>query len=302
LPNTADTQAARLVLGTAQLGVDYGIANRTGQPGQGEADDILQTAWSAGVRTLDTAQAYGNSEGVIGHFLKANPQCPFNVITKLTSDIDPADPKMIRTAVANSLARLGRKPAGLLLHSGKLLDVWSGPLGDTLTELKRYGEIGELGISVYEPEEFLHALSIPEITLIQAPFNVLDKRFMETGLLNRAKQKNRRLFLRSSFLQGFLTLGVDDLPPQMDFARKTLKGWRDLLEQFQLMPTMAALKFVLQAAPEIEVVIGCETATQLQEIIGHINGPDLSPDILSVISALPSAPDRLLNPSKWEIH
>lgn len=299
LPNTAEQNIDRLVLGTAQLGTKYGVANLTGKPDQGEAANILQMAWQSGIRTLDTAQAYGNSEEVIGHFLQANPQCPFNVITKLVADIDPTNSQTIRDATAKSLARLGCKPAGLLLHSGKMLNAWNGPLGDTLTDLKGHGEIGELGVSVYEPEEFRLALSIPEITLIQAPFNVLDQRLLRNGLLDIAREQGRRVFLRSAFLQGLLLFSSNDLPAQFNFAKNDLAPWWDCLDHFGLDALGTTLKYLLQTLPEMEIVIGCETPVQLKEIIQRVQGSDLGPDILASIAALPQAPNRLANPALW---
>ena len=45
-------EANRLVLGTAQLGMPYGIANRSGQPDASQARAIVEAAWEAGIRTL----------------------------------------------------------------------------------------------------------------------------------------------------------------------------------------------------------------------------------------------------------
>jgi len=300
LPNIADKNTARLVLGTAQLGADYGIANSTGQPDQHEANAILQTAWNAGMRTLDTAQAYGNSEIVIGHFLKASPECPFNIITKLAAETNPSDPEAIKAAVDKSCLRLGRSPEGFLLHNGKLLNVWNGPLGKTLLDLKRQGKIGEIGVSIYEPDEFQLALSIPEIKFIQAPFNVIDQRLLKRGLLKQAQEQGRRIFLRSTFLQGLLLIQPQDLPSQFNFAKENLQSWWELLDRFQLDALAVAIKYILNAVPEVELVIGLETVKQLSEIVKHVHGPDLTPDILAAVTALPQGAFRLINPAQWE--
>ena len=290
---------SRLVLGTAQLGMLYGIANATGKPDKEQANDILATAWENGVRILDTAQVYGDSEAVIGNFLKSHPQCRFDVITKLTPDVDTTSSADIATAVLASTQRLGQKPTALFLHSYDQLTHWNGLLGETLIDLQGRGEIGELGVSVYEPEEFQRAMSNPEITLIQAPFNVLDRRLVDAGLLEKARQTGRRVFLRSAFLQGLLRLDAGAMPPGMAFAEKSLMEWWKLLERFRLSPIKTALNFILQAAPELEIVVGCETAEQFQEIVRYLKNPDLSPEIMAEIHALPPAPGRLLNPSQW---
>ena len=56
----------RLALGTAQFGLTYGVANSAGQVVGSSVALILARAADAGVDTLDTAVAYGESEAVLG--------------------------------------------------------------------------------------------------------------------------------------------------------------------------------------------------------------------------------------------
>ena len=72
-----------LSLGTVQLGLSYGINNADGKPSQETANAILDAALAGGINTLDTAGAYGDSEVVIGNWLKtiAPEKRPF-IVTK----------------------------------------------------------------------------------------------------------------------------------------------------------------------------------------------------------------------------
>ena len=45
---------SRLVLGTAQLGMDYGIANANGRPVYNTARSIVQEAWESGICEFHT--------------------------------------------------------------------------------------------------------------------------------------------------------------------------------------------------------------------------------------------------------
>ena len=56
----------KMVLGTAQFGMDYGIANLMGKPTRKDVLSILALAWEKGVRRFDTAPGYGNSEHLLG--------------------------------------------------------------------------------------------------------------------------------------------------------------------------------------------------------------------------------------------
>jgi len=296
---TDEKAMSLLVLGTAQLGMPYGIANKTGQPDQKLANEILRTAWEKGIRTLDTAQVYGESESVIGKFLKSHPDCRFNIITKLPPDTETNSPQDIRSAFRNCQARLGCSPAGLLLHNAQMLKAWDGPLGEALTDLKQQGDTGELGVSLYHPEEFELALGIPEITMIQTPFNVMDQRIVKSGLLEKARETGRRVFFRSSFLQGLLLIRPEALPPQFDFAKDALQLWWDFLDRARLDALGTALKFSLQSAPLADIIVGCETASQLLDITNHFHGAPLNPDHLAAITNLAVDDLRLTNPSQW---
>ena len=56
----------KLILGTAQFGLDYGINNSVGKPNVESTESILNYAISQKIHILDTADAYGNSSDIIG--------------------------------------------------------------------------------------------------------------------------------------------------------------------------------------------------------------------------------------------
>ena len=56
----------KLSIGTAAFGMDYGITNSSGAVSMREAERILIRGYEKGVRSLDTAAAYGNSEKILG--------------------------------------------------------------------------------------------------------------------------------------------------------------------------------------------------------------------------------------------
>lgn len=81
-------RSERLALGCAQLGMRYGVANTAGQPDQAAAREIVAICLASGVRFFDTAQAYGESEAVLGDALAANSAA--QVISKLSPETAPA--------------------------------------------------------------------------------------------------------------------------------------------------------------------------------------------------------------------
>lgn len=57
---------SRLMLGTAQLGMAYGVANTAGRPDFRQAVRLIAAAADGGVNCFDTAAAYGDSEVILG--------------------------------------------------------------------------------------------------------------------------------------------------------------------------------------------------------------------------------------------
>ena len=115
---------SKLALGTVQFGLEYGVANESGQINFSEAKNILKLAKEKNIDLIDTAIAYGNSEKVIGKigiegfkYISKLPALPENC-----KDID----YWIKDMVEASLNRLRIENLyGLLLHQPKdLLGAW----------------------------------------------------------------------------------------------------------------------------------------------------------------------------------
>ena len=63
---------SKLILGTVQFGLDYGINNNSGKLKKNEVLELLKISYNHGIRTLDTAELYGNAHEIIGDFHKKN--------------------------------------------------------------------------------------------------------------------------------------------------------------------------------------------------------------------------------------
>lgn len=103
---------SKLVLGTAQFGLDYGINNKRGKLSKKEVFKILTYAKKNEIETLDTAYGYGDSEKIIGEFIKKNKIC-FKIISKLPK----CNSKTVEYIFLKSLAKLSQdKIYGYLIH------------------------------------------------------------------------------------------------------------------------------------------------------------------------------------------
>jgi len=284
----------KLALGTAQFGLFYGVANTMGQVSLAETSRIMALALSKGIDTLDTAIAYGESEAALGR-VGVND---WKLITKLPalpeSGVDAAS--WVEAQIEASLARLGvQQLHAVLLHRPKQL---FGPQGSqlfqSLQDLVTAGTVQKIGVSVYAPEELDTLFSNWDFGLVQAPMNVLDRRMLDTGWARRLRARGVELHTRSTFLQGLLLMRSDQRPAWFDSWQPLWASWARWLDDNGLTALQACLRFAL-SQPEVDrVLVGVDSAAQLQSIIDSIAGP--SPDY----STGPSSDDPiLLNPACW---
>ena len=269
----------RLALGTVQFGLNYGIANRSGQVVESEVGTILARAAAAGMDTLDTAIAYGQSEACLGRAGVTG----WRVITKLPPLSQPvADvAQWVEELIGGSLRRLGipQLEAILLHRSHDLL----GPQGETylrtLHDMKAAGMTRAIGVSVYDPGELDRLWPLWRPDLVQAPCNVLDRRLIHSGWLGRLDAAGVRVHLRSAFLQGLLLMprpGSSGHVRAME--RDLLDRWTGWCDERGVSPLAGALAFV-RSLPGVErLVVGVDSAAHLEEILAVSFAESVPPD------------------------
>jgi aryl-alcohol dehydrogenase-like predicted oxidoreductase len=261
----------KIALGTVQFGMSYGISNNAGKTSQEEVGSILADAASYGVRVIDTASLYGNSETVLGRSLPSNSE--FHIVTKTPQFagqvLGESDAQHLEDSLRSSLSKLGRSSVyGLLIHrSSDILLPGGNLLVDRLLKLKQYGLVSKVGVSVYSGLQIDQVLERFPIDLIQLPINVLDQRLLQSGHLQKLKRAGVEIHARSAFLQGLLLMEQQEVPEYFDGVREHLESLRLFMRERGLSPLQAALGFV-SGIPEIDQVIcGVNNARQLGEII-----------------------------------
>lgn len=304
---------ASLVLGGAQFGLPYGIANRAGKPDDTALHAIVDIAERAGISHLDTAAGYGDSEARVGSAL--GPESPLAIVTKLPPNLlDGAPPaaeaeQRVHVAVDRSIWLLRRtRIDAALLHRFEHYEAGQGPVWQTLLSYKKTGRVSRIGVSVYRPEELSALLRNPEVGLVQIPFNILDRRWLDPALQRAiAARPDVILHGRSALLQGLLT--IDDPArwpiPDHDLARRCIGGLKNLAASLGRESVVDLSLAYARAQPWLAgIVVGAETAAQMAENVRLFRTPALTQDqARSVAAILPHPlPDQLLNPALWPTH
>lgn len=297
-----------LVVGSAQLGLAYGAANRTGKPDRKLALRLVRKAADSGIGAFDTARAYGDSEERLGEALKGRR---IKTITKLSplTELSPSSPDAVIAAVddsiAQSLAALQRdKLDCLLLHRAVQLTAFQGAVWKRLEHHLVMGTIGTLGVSVQSPAEALAALDHRNVQHLQLPFNVLDWRWAEAGVIATLRRKRTvTVHARSVFLQGLLACGHAALWPRIEGTdAAALISWLDgCVGKFRRESAADPCLAYVRSQDWIDgVVIGMETEEQLEANLFLSTRQPLTPTDCEAIEACrPRVPERLLNPARW---
>lgn len=293
----------RLGLGTAQFGMDYGMANRRGLVPQAEVVEILQEASRTGVGLLDTAPAYGLSEEALGRALPAG--AGLAVVTKTPefrcAAITAEHARQLHQSFTTSLQRLGRPSIyGLLIHHA---DDLLGPGGELLmtamTSLKARGLVQKVGVSVYTGEQIDRTLAAFPIDLIQVPINVFDQRLIEGGHLRRLKAAGVEIHARSAFLQGLLVSDPDSLPAHLQPARERLRAFRAEAARLGSTPAAAALRFLAGVKELSAVICGVDQKGHLSQDAAALAKP-LTAEESNRFAVLSLRDPQIVDPSRWK--
>jgi len=285
----------RLALGTVQFGLDYGIANASGQVDLAQVRQILVIAQNAGINTLDTAVAYGKSEQSLGQVGVDS----FRIISKL-----PPLPRSVEaqtwveSQIQASLQRLNvKKLDGLLLH--RALDI-VGERGLELQEALKFaveqGWVNSTGLSIYDPTELDHIIPVWKPGLIQTPLNVFDQRLIQSGWLKKLTELNVRIHTRSTFLQGLLLMPIESIPEYFYPWQKHLEAWHLWCKEQAMTPLQAAFAFLNQIQEIEHIVVGVDSAAHLSQILQHAQQQINTDWQRWMISD-----KKLIEPSRWQV-
>ena len=284
----------KLALGTAQFGLSYGIANKYGQVSLDEARKILAIANESGIDTIDTAIAYGESEVCLGEIGTRG----FKVVTKLPALPDGVTDiaSWVDDQVQAALCRLKVDFVyALLLHrSQDLVGAVGRPMVKALARLKDEGVVKKIGVSIYAPKELDAAIKACALDLVQAPLNLIDRRLITSGWLQRLHDQGVEVHTRSAFLQGLLLIPRELIHEKFSPWLNLFDHWYAWLQENRVSAAEACLGFVSSQPLIDRVVIGVDNCVQLRELLRAAIKvpPQQLPD-------LRCEDERLINPSKW---
>lgn len=293
---------SEFTLGTVQLGIPYGINNKSGMPSYEQSAKILQTAIDGGIVSFDTAKSYGKSEAVLGRFFDGNP-ADKTLITKVEFNKEtPADIKeSLFSKVRDSISVLGVSKLPLvLLHSESYLDKYGTYLTDALKELKAEGLVQSVGISFSDKTKLME-LTNPEIfDSVQIPANMFDNKEILNGSIKTLSDAGVAVYVRSVYLQGLFFMDASSLPQKIKSASFALDKLHKLAADNNMSMAALALSYMRGIEGITSLVLGCETPKQLTESLSLFDMPLLNADIIDEINEISQQIEPIvIRPWEW---
>ncbi len=297
-------QLSRLMLGTVQFGMPYGIANRTGQPDYRDVLSIVDTAFKGGVNCFDTAAAYGTSEAVLGRAMRElRIQEDVIVVTKVRALIsfESADARSAEIAIRQSIDESRQRLKLDCLHVVLFHREADAVYLDILEQLKHEGKLLHAGVSCdARPGAAMKFADDNRVSALQLPGNILDHRHKDSGVFGHAASRDIAVFIRSVYLQGLLAMSQECIPEKLREVVPALQRLERMGSDAGMTLTELALRYMLSQNGVTSILVGVETEQQMKANLEMFSRATLPADILSVIeSAGLNMSETLLTPSMW---
>lgn len=283
----------KLILGTVQFGLRYGINNANEKPTEKEVYEMLDIATENHIETLDTADAYGNATELIGNY-HSQREHRFKILSKF---------KFVKQGELHNHVLSSLKKMNILqfeVYSYHSFDDYLNYtfLKEELLLLKDKGLIKKIGISVYTNIQFLKAIEDKNIDVIQIPYNILDNQNIRGAYINLAKKNNKEIHVRSVFLQGLLSMDEASIPERLVLLRPYLQKIKAYckLENINLLDL--ALSYAYLNKNIDKVLIGIDNKDQLLNNLLSIQNNQKAFDFIN--SNIIVNETNLLNPVNWQ--
>lgn len=169
---------------------------------------------------------------------------------------------------------------------------------------RQTGEPARAPLSVRSPQDALAALEDRDVHLVQLPFNILDWRWREAGVIERVRERGDvAVHARDVFLRGILAASEPAMWPRMPGldARAIVKTLKSLAREFGRESVADLCVAYARGQDWIDgVVIGAEPDEKPGASLRlFLRSPLSAADCAKIEANIPRVPAELLDPACW---
>lgn len=255
-----------LILGTANFGNKYGIANQDSSTSNDELREIINWAQKNEINKFDSALAYGDSDSI----LRRNLDHSLEPLIDSKLDEKSCQSKESILETANEIRnRLGvRQLSVLYLHNESLLNSsLASEISFGLREVLNQGIAKRIGVSIYSEEAIsFNKRILPELSVFQVPENICDRRLMYSKEVLRLASQGNIFNVRSIFLQGLLLMQPSSLPKQFSDVAPQLQEIIAFAQKNSLTVLELCIAYARSISWASGIIVGVTSVSQLAEI------------------------------------
>ncbi len=278
----ANLEVSEISFGCMSLGTDHSLNQ-----------SLIHQAFDAGVNYFDTADIYQNgfNEETVGRALKPIRQQVI-LATKVGNvpneegrnwEWNPSK-NYILSAVEKSLKRLGTDYIDIYqLHGGMIEDDWEETIA-AFEILKEKGMIRHYGISSIRPNVIRRFATQTEVVSNMVQYSLMDRR-PEESVLNILSTSEVGVMVRGGLAGGLLA--GKDASNYLDYSIEDIDILINKMNSFSIEKmslAQIALKWILSNSVVTTAVVGVRNQRQLDDVLGTVDAPDLSAEMLSELS------------------
>ena len=287
----------KIALGTANFGQEYGLTKK--KVTRKEIIKILNVCKKNNIKLIDTAINYGDAETELGKYDLSY----FKICTKLPK-IPYSKKKDVENWVTKninqSLKNLNLKKIDyVLMHSTDQFKLKRSKIAySVLQDLKKKSVIKKIGYSIYSTVELSTFYKKYKPDVIQAPYNVLDRRIKNTGWLKKLKKEKVEVMGRSIFLKGLLIRSFQFQKKKFPEYKKTWLEWKSLNNNKSSL--RLCLNYAMHEKNISKFIIGVNNVKELKQII-KFSKFELKQIEKNMINKINMKSKKILEPFRWDI-
>jgi len=277
------------ILGTANLGMQYGITN-TSMFNLMDSRKIIQRALKLGIRTFDTSPDYGIAESVLGETRQLRKD--LKMITKIPR-MSSYTFQNVFTSLKESAAKMRSQTLdGVLFHDPDAHKVRE--LKEISKQILEIGITKRIGFSAYSLEDLINGKNNnPSWNLFQISENIADQRKIYSSDLMTMYKLGDTFQVRSVFLQGLLLLSGNDVKVKFQEVFPVVYQLQNIAKDLEVTVLDLCLSYVNRIPWSSSTIIGAASEFQLASILNYV-------DVDFKFEELPVLSPHFLDPRNWK--
>ena len=251
----------KFIIGSANFTQKYGIISN--KVSDKEIKKILNLAKKKDINTIDTAESYLKNSNIL-----KNIDNNFKFTTKIKANTNWASFEFCQKKIEDHFKNLNTNKIEIVFFHdvGILLRKNGDKIFQNLELLKKKNFFKKIGLSIYDTNILDDLLKKYNFDVVQCPFNILDRRILNSGYFDKLKKLGKETHIRSIFLQGLL---INKSFHKKKYFRKWnffFNKWFDYMEKNNISPIDYCLSDLMKYDFD-RILIGINNSENLKEIL-----------------------------------